>query len=173
MITEDQDASPSPARAQFGGGRRHLPSNRQSNRGASKLELALSPAESGVNKFLIVTFCHPVFSAGRAAQHIQKGRADAGPTCSTARLFSSSNLCTGLVLRNVGPVPPPAAKRATQRTRSSITEHSFQGITPSLKGKSVTHVSGTNCHPCRSAKFMLIRPDLTHRVFRPGQFKCV
>src|SRR5579863_5430235 len=61
MITEDQDASPSPARAQFGGGRQHLPPNRQSNRGASKLELALSPAESRVNNFPIVTFCRTLF----------------------------------------------------------------------------------------------------------------
>ena len=57
MLTEDQDASRSPARAQFGGGRQHLPPNRQSNRGALKLEFALSPAESSVNNFLIVTFC--------------------------------------------------------------------------------------------------------------------
>src|ERR1700675_3034647 len=42
----------------------------------------------------------------------------------------------------------PSSKRPTKRTRSSITEHSFQGITPSLKGKSVTHVSGTKCHLC-------------------------
>ena len=59
MITEHQDASPSPARAQFGRGRQHLPPNRQSNRGPSQLEFALSPAESSVNNFLIVTFCHP------------------------------------------------------------------------------------------------------------------
>src|ERR1700676_3444844 len=34
----------------------------------------------------------------------------------------------------------PSSKRPTKRTRSSITEHSFQGITPSPKGK--------KCHPC-------------------------
>src|SRR6266568_552006 len=34
----------------------------------------------------------------------------------------------------------PSSKRATKRTRSSITEHSFHGITPSPKGK--------ECHPC-------------------------
>jgi ribosome-binding ATPase len=60
-VTEDQDASRSPARAQFGGGQQHLPPNRQSNRGASKLEFALSPAESIVNNFLIVTFCPTLF----------------------------------------------------------------------------------------------------------------
>ena len=73
-VTEDQGASPSPARAQFGGGRQHLSPNRQSNRGASKLEFALSPAESGVNNFLIVTFCHPVFFAGRATLQKEKAR---------------------------------------------------------------------------------------------------
>src|SRR5690242_5870999 len=34
----------------------------------------------------------------------------------------------------------PSSKRATKRTFSSITEHSFQGITPSPQGK--------KCHPC-------------------------
>src|ERR1700676_4077891 len=34
----------------------------------------------------------------------------------------------------------PSSKRPTKRTRSSITEHSFQGITSSPKGK--------KCHPC-------------------------
>src|ERR1700676_1148695 len=34
----------------------------------------------------------------------------------------------------------PSSKRPTKRTRSSITEHSFQGITPSPKGK--------KCPPC-------------------------
>src|ERR1700674_489115 len=42
----------------------------------------------------------------------------------------------------------PSSKRPTKRTRSSITEHSFQGIASSLRGGSVTYVSGTNCHPC-------------------------
>src|SRR5712664_89603 len=42
----------------------------------------------------------------------------------------------------------PSSKRPTKRTRSSITEHSFQGITSSPRGGSVTYVSGTNCHPC-------------------------
>jgi hypothetical protein len=36
----------------------HCISNRQSNRGASKLESTLSPAESSAKKFLTVTFCH-------------------------------------------------------------------------------------------------------------------
>src|SRR4030088_934166 len=42
----------------------------------------------------------------------------------------------------------PSSKRPTKRTRSSITEHSFQGIASSPRGGSVTYVSGTNCHPC-------------------------
>src|SRR3712207_6662705 len=40
---------------------------------------------------------------------------------------------------------------ATNRRRSSITEHSFHGIHTSRfweKAEDVTHVSGTNCHPC-------------------------
>src|SRR6202158_3839103 len=36
--------------------------------------------------------------------------------------------------------PSPASRRATNCSLSSITEHSFQGITPSPKGK--------ECHPC-------------------------
>src|SRR5260370_35264151 len=42
----------------------------------------------------------------------------------------------------------PSSKRPTKRTRSSITEHSFQSIASSPRGGSVTYVSGTNCHPC-------------------------
>src|SRR5258708_7392053 len=42
----------------------------------------------------------------------------------------------------------PSSKRPTKRTRSSITEHSFEGIASSPRGGSVTYVSGTNCHPC-------------------------
>src|SRR5580700_3961290 len=42
----------------------------------------------------------------------------------------------------------PSSKPPTKRTRSSITEHSFQGIASSPRGGSVTYVSGTNCHPC-------------------------
>src|SRR5580704_17942750 len=49
----------------------------------------------------------------------------------------------------------PSSKRPTKRTRSSITEHSFQGIASSPRGGSVTYVSGTNCHPC-------VRPPINH-----------
>jgi hypothetical protein len=46
-------------------------------------------------------------------------------------------------------IASPSKSRATNRTRSSITEHSFHGIdTPRLpeQTKSVTHVSGTKRH---------------------------
>src|SRR5215471_19126175 len=43
----------------------------------------------------------------------------------------------------------PASRRPTNCSLSSMTEHSFQGITPSQKtGGSVTHVSGTMCYLC-------------------------
>src|SRR6478609_7841057 len=43
----------------------------------------------------------------------------------------------------------PSSRRATKRRRSSVTEHSFQGISTSRqKAESVTHVSGTFCHLC-------------------------
>src|SRR6266498_2814884 len=44
----------------------------------------------------------------------------------------------------------PSNRRATKRRRSSITELAFHGIHTSRpqKAKSVTHVSGTECHPC-------------------------
>src|SRR5215467_11227286 len=46
-------------------------------------------------------------------------------------------------------IASPASRRATNCSLSSITEHSFQGITPSQKtGGSVTHVSGTMCYLC-------------------------
>src|SRR5580704_16745038 len=54
----------------------------------------------------------------------------------------------------------PASRRATNCSLSSITEHSFQGITPSpLRGESVTYVSGTMCYLC-------LRPlTIKQRVF--------
>src|SRR5947199_10080405 len=44
----------------------------------------------------------------------------------------------------------PSRRRATKRRRSSMTELAFHGIHTSRlqKAKSVTHVSGTNCHLC-------------------------
>src|SRR5215467_12716598 len=46
-------------------------------------------------------------------------------------------------------IASPASRRATNCSLSSMTEHSFQGITPSQKtGGSVTYVSGTMCYLC-------------------------
>jgi hypothetical protein len=46
-------------------------------------------------------------------------------------------------------IASPSSSRATNRRRSSITEHSFHGIHASPgKGETVTHVSGTICHLC-------------------------
>src|SRR6266403_24546 len=59
----------------------------------------------------------------------------------------------------------PSSKRPTKRTRSSITEHSFQGITPSPRGGSFTHVSGTNCHPC-------VRPLRSSMTYQCGYPFC-
>src|SRR6516162_10175135 len=43
----------------------------------------------------------------------------------------------------------PSINRATNRRRSSMTEHSLHGIdTSRQEAKSVTHVSGTKCHLC-------------------------
>ena len=43
----------------------------------------------------------------------------------------------------------PSSNFATNRRRSSITEHSFHGIdTSRSKAESVTHVSGTFCYLC-------------------------
>src|SRR3974390_2914487 len=51
--------------------------------------------------------------------------------------------------RQSSAIGSPASRRATNCNLSSITEHSFQGIIPSpLRRESVTHVSGTKCHPC-------------------------
>src|SRR6266404_5281603 len=51
--------------------------------------------------------------------------------------------------RQTSLIASPSSSRATNRRRSSITEHSFHGIYASPKtGKGVTHVSGTICHLC-------------------------
>src|SRR6516164_7124530 len=51
--------------------------------------------------------------------------------------------------RQTSLIASPSSSRATNRRRSSITEHSFHGIHTSPKrGKGVTHVSGTICHLC-------------------------
>src|SRR3989442_3655734 len=51
--------------------------------------------------------------------------------------------------RQTSVIDSPSSSRDTNRRRSSITEHSFHGIDTSRpKAESVTHVSGTICHPC-------------------------
>jgi len=76
-----------------------------------------------------------------------------GQTLNTALLIAIENLIARLrempnSLQSSA-IASPASRRATNCTLSSVTEHSFQGITPSLKrGGSVTYVSGTNCHLC-------------------------
>src|SRR5215470_18366749 len=46
-------------------------------------------------------------------------------------------------------IASPASRRATNCILSSIAEHSFQGIIPSLpEGGSVTYVFGTMCYLC-------------------------
>src|ERR1700693_1871814 len=54
-------------------------------------------------------------------------------------------------------IASPASRRATNCSLSSITEHSFQGITPSpLRGESVPYVSGSMCYLC-------LRPLITSK----------
>src|SRR3954469_1163720 len=51
--------------------------------------------------------------------------------------------------RQTSVIASPSSTRATKHRRSSITELAFHGINTSRqKAKSVTHVSGTKCHPC-------------------------
>src|SRR6267143_2098110 len=52
--------------------------------------------------------------------------------------------------RHTSVIASPSSSRDTNRRRSSITEHSFHGIDTSRleAAESVTHVSGTFCHPC-------------------------
>src|SRR5215472_12667677 len=51
--------------------------------------------------------------------------------------------------RQTSLIPSPSSSRATNRRRSSITEHSFHGIhTSPERGSGVTHVSGTICYLC-------------------------
>src|SRR5215207_9146369 len=67
--------------------------------------------------------------------------------------------------RQSGAIGSPSRSCATNRRRSSITEHSFHGIHTSRfweKAEGVTHVSGTNCHPCLGPL-----TSLNGRVHRP------
>src|SRR3982074_2420444 len=59
--------------------------------------------------------------------------------------------------RQTSLIASPSSSRATNRRRSSITEHSFHGIDTSPgKGKGVTHVSGTICHLCLGPLILLL-----------------
>src|SRR5580693_806844 len=71
----------------------------------------------------------------------------------TAFLITIEDLVAGLAgdteLLHSSAIGSPASRRATNCNLSSITEHSFQGITPSsLEEESVTHVSGTKRYLC-------------------------
>src|SRR6185437_13510700 len=68
----------------------------------------------------------------------------------------------------------PSSRRATKRRRSSITEHSFQGISTSRllpHARSVTHVSGTICHLClgslKRLSQLATRPSSSRRWLCP------
>src|SRR5712671_2477354 len=62
--------------------------------------------------------------------------------------------------RQTSLIASPSSSRATNRRRSSITEHSFHGIhTSPGKGKGVTHVSGTICHLCLGPLTVLTVPS--------------
>ena len=52
--------------------------------------------------------------------------------------------------RQTSLIDSPSSSLATNRRRSSITEHSFHGIdtSPDARRESVTYVSGTFCHLC-------------------------
>src|SRR5215469_740442 len=57
-------------------------------------------------------------------------------------------------------IDSPAIRRLTNCILSSITDHSFHGIhflPLQKKEKSVTHVSGTNCHPCLRSVNLVFR----------------
>src|SRR6266851_9686487 len=59
----------------------------------------------------------------------------------------------------------PASRRATNCSLSSITEHSFQGITPSQKtGGSFTHVSGTMCYLCLRPLIIIYLAQETQKI---------
>src|ERR1700687_1116215 len=81
--------------------------------------------------------------------------------------------------RQTSVIDSPSSNFATNRRRSSITEHSFHGIdTSPSKAESVTHVSGTFCHLCLGplspspvccrAQQIAVRSLLTHPH---GQFE--
>src|SRR5262250_1010637 len=72
--------------------------------------------------------------------------------------------------RHTSLIDSPSSNLATNRRRSSITEHSFHGIdTPGAKPGSVTHVSGTLCYLClEPLTFRLF--DQSRRSLKAGGF---
>src|SRR5258705_11757402 len=70
--------------------------------------------------------------------------------------------------RQTSVIASPSSNLATNRRRSSITEHSFHGIDTSRpKTESVTHVSGTFCHLClRPLNFYVALADVDQRRVR-------
>src|SRR5437870_11061640 len=79
--------------------------------------------------------------------------------------------------RHIWVIGSPSRSRATKRRRSSITELAFHGIDTSRpKAESVTHVSGTKCHPCLGPlrRDQARRTALDDRIVRrapPGSFR--
>src|SRR5882724_7528464 len=62
-------------------------------------------------------------------------------------------------------IASPASRRATNCNLSSMTEHSFQGITPSsLEEESVTHVFGTIYYLCLRPLSCTVRRDPLQNV---------
>src|SRR5438034_952124 len=72
--------------------------------------------------------------------------------------------------RHIWVIGSPSRSRATKRRRSSITELAFHGIDTSRpKAESVTHVSGTKCHPCLGPLTRCRTPDTSGSSARhPG-----
>src|SRR6516225_10122414 len=67
--------------------------------------------------------------------------------------------------RQTSLIASPSSSRATNRRRSSITEHSFHGIHASPgKGEGVTHVSGTICHLCLGPLKLRTRLSVAHPI---------
>ena len=61
-----------------------------------------------------------------------------------------------------------SSRRATKRSRSSMTELSFHSISTSRlpkQAKSVTHVSGTKCHPCLGSFNVVQCGDTGNRTY--------
>src|SRR3954469_23001232 len=100
-----------------------------------------------------------LFLLGRDNQALDLGRQLVGVAHRPARavaerlkavlLVSSEDLVAGFSRDAEGATEITHRLGATNRRRSSMTEHSFQGINTSRHlAERVTHVSGTTCHLC-------------------------